>query len=339
MSRLLFRLLLVAFVSGTWVSAQEAPSYTLKIDVPFVAVDVAVTDVAGTPVRNLNRDDFELYEDGIRQEVRYFSPVSTAYNIFLLFDRSGSTQHKWPFMQKAVAGFISNLRPQDRIAIGTFDFEFDLCLPWTDDRGKAILALPDLIRAKATGGTYFYNALERVLDRQFRKVTGRRVIVVLTDGRDTSMYRDVMTRGWIPDPPEDREFQKLIRAALQHRIPIYFIAVNTDNNLEPNTQGSDEYQNLRKIFRDTPLPLRYLTAVRVRMQEIADVTGGRILFPQRMEDIIPLYEQIGRELGMSYSLGYISANSAMDGAFRRIEVKTRDGKLRIAQSRAGYYAK
>lgn len=332
------RLLVLSFVSGAWVSAQE-PSYTLRVDVPFVAVDVSVTDIAGRPIRNLVAGDFEVYEDGVRQEIRYFSPVSTPYNIFLLFDRSGSTQHKWPFMQKAVAGFISNLRPQDRIAIGTFDFEFQLCLDWTDNRRKAVEALPDLIRAKAIGGTNFYNALERVLVRQFRKVTGRRVLVVLTDGRDTSLYRDVMTKGWIPEPSEDRGFQKLIKAARQQRIPAYFIAVNTDKNLEPNMQGGDEYRNLQMVFRDTSMPRQYLINVRDRMEQIAEGTGGRILFPQQIEEIIPLYEQISRELGMSYSLGYVSAETAGAGAFRHIEVRARDGKLRLSQSRAGYYVR
>ena len=67
--------------------------------------------------------------------------------------------------------------------------------------------------------------------------------------------------------------------------------------------------------------------------------GGRVIFPKTIEDIIPLYEQIGRELGTSYSLGYLSSDSRTDGSFRRIEVRVRDGGLRTFQSRMGYYAK
>jgi hypothetical protein len=73
------------------------------------------------------------------------------------------------------------------------------------------------------------------------------------------------------------------------------------------------------------------------MEQIAEVSGGRILYPQGIEEIIPLYQQIGRELGMSYSLGYVSSNTAT--AFRRIEVRTRDGNFKITQSRAGYYGR
>lgn len=338
MPRTVFRLVLASFVSGAWLLAQEPP-YTLRVDVPFVSVDVTVTDAAGKIVGDLAQNDFDLFEDGIRQKIRYFSPVSAPYNIFLLFDRSGSTQHKWPFMQKAVAGFIANLRPQDRIAIGTFDYEFQMHVDWTGDRGKAVVALPDLIRPKAIGGTNFYDALEHVLSREFRKVTGRRALVVLTDGRDTSLYREIFMKNRVLDPSEDRGYQKVFKAARQQRLPAYFVAVNTDRNFEPNTQGGDEYRNLMTIYGNSSTPRQYLTQVRIRMEQIAEVTGGRILFPARIEDIVPLYEQAGRELGTAYSLGYVSSNAPSNGAFRKIEVRTREGGLKLSQSRTGYYAR
>src|SRR5882672_6472072 len=133
MPSIMFRLLVAALVSAALVSAQEGP-YTLRVDVPYVSVDVSVQDPGGKTVSDLSANDFELYEDGVRQEIGYFSPASAPYNVFLLFDRSGSTQHKWPFMQKAVAALISNLRHQDHIAIGTFDYELQLQMGWTDSR-------------------------------------------------------------------------------------------------------------------------------------------------------------------------------------------------------------
>jgi len=64
-----------------------------------------------------------------------------------------------------------------------------------------------------------------------------------------------------------------------------------------------------------------------------------VLYPERLEDIVPLYQQIGRELGTAYTFGYVSSNPTADGSFRRIEVRARDSGLRITQSRDGYYAK
>jgi VWFA-related protein len=338
MSRTILRLLVAAFVSGTWLLAQ-GPDYALKVDVPFVFFDVTVQDSGGKAINDLPKDAFDLYEDGTPQEIRYFSPVSTPYNILLLFDRSGSTRDKWLLMQRAVAGFIANLRAQDRIAIATFDAELQQQLNWTSDREKAMLALPQLIRPQKIGGTDFYGALEQTLRHEFTKTAGRRALVVLTDGRDTSIYKELMLRNRLVEPEEDRRYQRVLKTARNQRVPIYIIGFNTDKNLEPNRLGADEYQSLQVVFPRTSVPERYLTGIRRRMEELAEVSAGRILYPKRLEDIIPLYQQIGYELGSSYTVGYLSSNAGKDGSFRRIEIRTRDPRLRVTQSRNGYYAR
>src|SRR3989442_14761038 len=96
----------------------------------MVFVDVAVFDVNNKPLTSLGMEDFLVYEDGVRQQIRNFSPVATPYNILLLFDRSGSTQNQWTLMQSAVAGFLGNLRAQNRSAGGAFDADFELLSAW-----------------------------------------------------------------------------------------------------------------------------------------------------------------------------------------------------------------
>ncbi|PYS37455.1 MAG: hypothetical protein DMG14_21200 [Acidobacteria bacterium] len=338
MTRTILGLLSAAFVSGALVSAQ-VPDYTLRVDVPFVPVDVTVQDAAGKRINDLSADTFTVYENGIRQEIVYFLPVSTPYHILLLFDRSGSTQDKWLLMQRAVAGFIASLRPQDRIGIATFDDTVDVQLPWTSDRRKALLVLPQLIRVGRIGGTDFYGSVEQTLRREFKNTSGRRALVVLTDGRDTSLYRDLVNRNRLLGPSEDRRYQKVLKAAKTQRIPIYFVAFNTDKNFQPNIIGGDEYRSLRVIFPSSNVADQYLAGVRARMEEMAEASSGRVLYPERLEDIVPLYQQIGNELGTAYTIGYISSNAAADGSFRRIEVRARDASLRVTQSRSGYYAK
>jgi VWFA-related protein len=163
--------------------------------------------------------------------------------------------------------------------------------------------------------------------------------VVLTDGRDTSFHKDVLNRERVRQPKEDKAFQNALKAARTQNVPIYFIAFNTDKNLVPNVMGGDEYRTLRKIFPQSNLADQYLTGVRIRMEELAGTSGGRMLYPEHLEDIVPVYQQIGAELGTSYTLGYISSNAAADGSFRRIEVRAREEGLRLTQSRSGYYAK
>ena len=338
MPRIIFRLLVAAFVSGTWLSAQE-PDYTLRVDVPFIFVDVSVQDTAGNIISDLPQNAFDLYENGTRQEIRYFGPVATAYNIFLLFDRSGSTQDKWFLMQRAVAGFIANLRPQDRIAMATFDADLAQQLSWTSDRQKALLALPQLIHPQKIGGTDFYGAVDQVLRREFRKISGRRALVVLTDGRDTSIYKELMLRNRLLEPEDDRFYQRVLKTARNQRIPVYIIAFNTDKNLEVTNLGADEYRRLQIVFPNSSLPEQYLSAVRGRMEELVEVSAGRILYPKSLEDIVPLYQQIGREVGNSYTFGYVPSTLEKDGSFRRIEVRTVNPHLRLTQSRTGYYAR
>jgi hypothetical protein len=75
------------------------------------------------------------------------------------------------------------------------------------------------------------------------------------------------------------------------------------------------------------------------MEQLSEASGGRIIYPAKLQDILSLYQQIGRELGTSYSLGYVSSNSARDGSLRRIEVRMRREGSRVTQSRTEYYAK
>jgi von Willebrand factor type A domain len=114
----------------------------------------------------LTKSDFEIYEDDIAQEVRFFSPVSTPYNVFLLFDSSDSTRDNLDFMVQAAAELIVNLRPEDKLAIASFDDNFKLHLAWSTDRTKAMTALRQMIQPHESNETRFYAALDRTVRRE-----------------------------------------------------------------------------------------------------------------------------------------------------------------------------
>jgi Ca-activated chloride channel family protein len=291
--------------------AQNDP-FTLKIDVPVVSVDVVVSDTNGALVGDLDKADFQIYEEGAPQDIRFFSPVSAPYNIFLLFDRSESTRKNWAFMQNAVVEFIQNLRPQDRVALASFDNDYDVHFRWSADHTKAIRALDQIMKRREGSGTRFYDALDRTLRREFKNVVGRRAVVVLTDGQDTSY-------SWF----DDGDLKKALKAAGEQRIPVYIV-------------GLEDEANNRILL---PRTRQYLLEVKEYMQKLADSSGGQLLFPKSLNDLGPMYEQLGRALGTSYSLGYIPAASSRTGAYRKIEVKARSSGLRLTQSRAGYVSK
>ena len=320
------------------LSLAAAQDFTLRVDVPLVILDVSVTDEAGRPVDGLTPSDFEVLENGEPQRVRYFGSSAAPYHVYLLFDSSGSTRHKWDFMRRATAGFVSFIKPQDRVSIGIFDERLRTLSEWDDPREHTLQALNSLIERQRMGGTTeFYRSLEKTIKDSFDRVSDRRAIIVLTDGRDTSLYQEIVMHNRVMRPEDDRRFKRLYETAQKSQIPIYFIAVNTDLNLEGNTGGADEYRNLQIIYGDSPVPEQYVEQVRIRMERISTVSGGQILFPRTLEEVAPLFEQIGQTLGHAYTLGYVSEAEDPAEPLRRIVVKVESNEYKIQQSRAGYY--
>ena len=283
--------------------------YTLKLDVPVVSVDVTVVDSKGNLVNDLSKADFTIHENGVAQDVRFFSPVSAPYNVFLLFDSSGSTHENRGFMRNAVNKLFEQLRPQDSIAMGSFDDDFRLNLRWSTDRTKAAAALTDIMRPRQSSDTRFYASLDRTLRREFKGVAGRRAVVVLTDGKDTPFFYE-----------SNGALKKALQSSREQRIPIYIVALQSEAGVPV-------------LF---PSTLEYLKAVRLNMQRFAENSGGELLYPKNLDDVTRLYEEIGRRLGTAYSLGYVPPISRPDGRFHKIEIKTRREGLRLVQSRSGY---
>jgi Ca-activated chloride channel homolog len=339
--------LLIALVA----SAQD-PAFTVRVDVPLVTLDVQVFDANGRPVSDLNRDDFSIYEDGKPQEIRTFSPVDTPYNILLLIDRSGSMQDHWPLMEPAMARLLASLKPQDRISIGAFDErskDVELLLDWRDAGNGASLQIP--INPVGRGHEYFgislspgssgsisypskdfYRALEWAVQR-LSGVRGRKGAIVFSDGMQprtpvrTVTVDDVRSMQLV-DGRDDGDFRKLLRTISGGQARFDFVAVNTD--LNPKGGGFSAFS-----FGGS---LSFGMSVRLRLEQLAAGSGGRVAFPKRVEDTLTLYERIARELGTSYTLGYLPSVASKDGAYHRIEIRPRRDGLKVQQSRDGYSA-
>ncbi len=330
--------IMAAGVLSVSTYSARAQDFTLSVDVPVVSIDVSVTDEAGQPVDGLRVEDFEILENGEPQQARYFGSSTAPYHVYLLFDSSGSTRHKWSFMRRAARGFVEFIKPQDRVSLGIFDARLRTLTDWDDSGEQTLDALNPITSGwRPAGTTEFYRSLERAIERSFKGIRERRAIIVLTDGRDTSLYKEILRHNRVMRPEDDRRFGKLYRAAADRGVPVYFIAVNTDLNLDGNTEGADEHRNLEIIYGDSPVPKQYLEQVRVRMERVAEISGGQVLFPKTLDDVVPLFEQVGRTLGQSYSIGYIPKIEGPDPVLRRIVVRTGNRLHSVRQSRAGYY--
>jgi len=317
--RLFFTLLIVLICSGRFVS-QDAG--VIRVDVPLVSVDFSVTDSMNRAITDLNRDDIEVFDNGEARTVQNFSPVKTPYNVVLLLDCSESTRDRLNMLVSSMARFGDQLRPQDKAAVAVFGTEVLLVMDWNLDKQRAI-QIPDL---PICHGTEFYGALEWAF-KKLREVSGRRGVVVFTDGRESDVARKEVkvdgsnVRRVVP-PSEDRAFQIVLKGARESRAPFYFVAVDTDIN--PGREFGGAAPDLEQF--------------RTRMQVMADETGGRAVFPKQPADIVPFFLKIGAELGISYSLGFVPPKSN-DAKPHKIEIRIRGRNYTVHQSRDSYVVK
>ena len=289
-----FRLSLIGLICAASIAAQDAP-FTLKVDVAMVSLDVAVFNAGGIPVTNLQQKDFQIYEDGRRQELRTFASSDTPYNALLIVDRSGSMRSQFPLLIQAVNRFIGNLRSQDRFALAAFDDSVKRLISWRSVReGPA-----KTVQLGSGGNTDFYKALDWATD-ELKKVSGRRAVLVFSDGEDYRLYDPIVNA---------KAFRKVEQTIRQSRVPFHFVGLGAD----PKYGGA-------------------------QIEELAEISGGHAYFPESIEAVVPLYDQISRELGISYTLAYLSDRPERDGTQRHIEVVVAQKGLRVSLSRSGYSA-
>jgi len=327
--------MLVSLVTGLAISGMilgQEP-LTLRVDVSLVTLDVEVTDANERPVTTLSKEDFQIYENGQLQDILSFDAIDTPYNVLLLFDCSASTEPHWPFLVQAMNTFTRTLRPQDRIAIAQFGGDFKLLREWFA-RTNASIDVNVETRDPVCVSTDFYGAVKRAAE-ELRPVKGRKGAVILTDGVHVGIpFQKVSASSSFAryvNSVDEPAFQSLLRFIASRSVVLYFVAVDTDlNPLGGRPRGSDAF-NPQEIYNKQQ--------VRSRLEQLAAATGGRIVFPERPEDVVSLYEKMARDLGKTYSLGYPPSNLQKDGTYRKIEVRVRDRSLRVRQSRDGYPAR
>jgi VWFA-related protein len=229
------------------------------------------------------------------------------------------------------------LRPQDRIEVAEFGSGFKVIQRWFS-RTDGSVNVPIQTNDSVCYGTDFYGAIRKGID-ELQSVKGRKGVVILSDGAHQqipfqSAKSNPLNGSRYVDAVDDSDFQKTARTAANNAAVLYFVAVDTDLNPDRGRSGTaigPGVYNPEEIYNKQQ--------IRSRIEQLASVSGGRVVFPEIPEDVIRLYEQMARELGSSYSLGYAPPADRKDGgAYHKIEVRLRDRSLKIRQSRDGYTA-
>ena len=251
---------------------------------------------------NLGREDFEIYEEGQKQEIQFFSlqtgEQAQPLNIVLLLDTSGSVKDKLRFEQESAEIFFQKtLRENaDLGAVIQFDSEINLVQDFTNSIGTLEDALRDI---RPGGATKLYDAVWLGVNDLLREEVGRRVLVVISDGGDNDSI------------VKDRE---AIKAAQDNDVVIFGIGVQS-------RRGRSDFGKLKQFAKDT---------------------GRHCFLTPRPTLIIsiPRFEEIRQAIMTQYSIGYIPSTAGKPGEFREITVKVRGDKgkgLKLSH-RKGYYS-
>ena len=290
---------------------KKAPTITTVTQT--VPLYITVADKKKNFVTDLEQSDFQILENGVPQDIRFFSSeTDLPLRIAVLIDTSNSIRPRLQFEQDAAIDFLNRvIRPlKDQAFLMTFDNEPQVIQDYTEDVGR----LSDAIRdQRAGGGTALNDALymasEKLANPPLPKAADkevRRVIVLISDGADNL---------------SDRAPSDATEAVIRSGAAVYAISTNTDwITLD---QG------------DTPRKYEFTDGDKV-LQAFSDRTGGRTFYPYKVEDLGESFVQIGTELRHQYFVAY-SPTAAPDNKYRTIEVRI-DRKNLTVRTRKGYYA-
>ena len=287
----------IVCVISVGVAAQQGK---FRGGIELVSLNVTVMD--GTKyVTGLQQEDFDVYEDGAKQALSFFSAVQQPIALAILLDTSNSMEDKIATAQEAATGFVRRMKKDDVIEVIEFNSQVRIPQPFTNDMN----ALERAIRqTTVNGSTSLYNAiyvsLRGLKDQRAKNAEEirRQAIVVLSDGDDTSSVI---------------EYDDVLDLAKRSETAIYAI-------------GLRQQESGRGKFKEAEFVLRQLS------QE----TGGRAFFPTSVGELPKIYEQISDELASQYTMAYSSKNPMHNGAWRRIDVRVNKPGL-SARTRRGYY--
>jgi Ca-activated chloride channel homolog len=285
--------------------SQPPPQAPFRAGVDLVSLNVTVTDGTQKYITDLTQDDFNVFEDGVKQDVTFFNRTNLPIALALLLDTSASMETKLPTAQEAAVGFAKRLRPQDLAEV----IDFDSRVVVLQNFSNSLPELEQAIRKTSAGGsTSLYNAVYIAL-KDLKKVVAtnteeirRQAIIVLSDGEDTSSL--------LP-------FEEVLDLAKRSETAIYSIGLRTPDGPGTTTKG----------FKEAEFVLR----------QFSQETGGRAFFPNQLADLTTVYGQISDELSSQYTVGYTSRNPKRDGSWRRVVVRINRPSL-TARTKLGYFA-
>jgi Ca-activated chloride channel family protein len=271
----------------------------VRVTSNLVPVPATVVDNRGIAVTNLKLEDFELKVDGQPNAISEISRADTPVRMAMLFDNSDSLSESREFEKRAAVRFFRNvLRPVDQAAVFSVSTDVTLAEPLTNDSRRLELSIESF--GKPEGATSLFDGIIQA-GAYLKPYPGRRVIVIVSDGVDTTSRAD---------------FDTTMQRALADDCQIYVVQT-----------GLYESANLRAL------------AAERRMQEFAAQTGGAVYIPKSAEDLDDAFAQISADLAQQYILSYYPGQDKRDGKYHIIAVRVKTRPNARVRARKGFVVK
>jgi Ca-activated chloride channel homolog len=290
---------------------------TISVHVNLVPVTCSVLAEDGTPLRGLARGDFHLYDDGVEQKITYFDASQATASVSLLVDASPSVFRDSAEMKQAARAFARNLSPADEISVVDFSAHSYLLLPFSRDRGLLDEAIGRIdVRSMATdvGGTNIYEAIYLAARQIFTNRTGRKAIVLLTDGQDSGLglTLDPSTASPQRGQPGDRlTFDDVATALAESDVQAFVITTQSrPKRMTPAWLAARANRSLvAQDAREWGIP-----AYTLYLAELVRRSGGQLYFLREAQTLTESYRRIAASIGGEYTLGFEPAPAATSTA-------------------------
>jgi VWFA-related protein len=278
---------------------EGAPNFSLKVEVPEVTVDVGVLlEKTHTFVPGLKPSNFRVFEDGVEQKITGFKRVQAPITALLLCEFASTSYYFIMDMRNAAWSFAQQLRPQDYVALMTFDLHTQVVSDFTQDKNQLLHAIYDM-RIPLFDERDLFDALYEGLDRLDR-IEGQKYIILIASGRDT-MSKITLDK---------------ILKKVKTTPNVTIFSVSTGGYLRAMTEGGPGFrQQLRDIDYDQ---------ADNQMQTFARLTGGAWFEPRFAAEMPDIFSQINQDIRNKYELLYNPTNAKQDGTYRKLRVELVD---------------
>lgn len=271
------------------------PDYSIKVDVPLVNLDVLVTTKDGQFVPNLKKENFRIFEDGAPQAIANFNQSAAPITAVLLVEYASTNYNYMYEALNASYNFAATLKPEDWIAVVSYDMRPYILTDFTQDK-RAVLGALNMLRIPGFSERNLFDALYDTIDR-IEGLEGKKYIVLVSSGRDTFSKLNL-----------DQILKKLKNT---QNITIYAISIGRAlrEMIDARMGGAGGIMTTDWLQADN------------QMNTFAHMTGGRAYFPRFDGELPEIFRDIGQDIRNQYTIAYHPSNTKLDGSYRKLKVE------------------